>query len=184
MATTKAQKQEILAGLKESIKQNPSLVFVNFHKLTVADTTLMRRGLRAGGVGYVVAKKTLIKKALAEAGVTGTMPALDGEVAVAYSADITAPAREAYTFQKKFKDQYTIIGGVFEGVYKSKEEMMAIATIPPLKTLYAQLANLLNSPIQGFVMALDQIAQKQESASGAPAAPAAEAAPAAPVVAA
>ena len=183
MAITKQKKGEIVEKLKDIFAKSPAVAFVQFNKLNVANAQALRRKLREASTGYFVAKKTLIKKALAEAGVTGTMPALDGEVAVAYSADITAPAREAYTFQKKFKDQYTIIGGVFEGAYKSKEEMMAIATIPPLKTLYAQLANLLNSPIQGFVMALDQIAQKQESASGAPAAPVAEAVSAAPVAA-
>lgn len=164
MAINKAKKQEIIASLSEVIKKNPSLVFVTFHKLTVSDTMAMRRGLRVGGVNYVVAKKTLIKKALVDAGIKGTLPSLDGEVAVAYSTDLTAPAREAYTFQKKFEPgQYTIIGGVFEGAFKSKEEMTAIAAIPPLKTLYAQLANLLNSPIQGFVMALDQIAKTKQS---------------------
>jgi large subunit ribosomal protein L10 len=167
MAINKAKKQEILAGLTDAVKKNPSLVFVNFHKLTVANTTAMRRGLRAGGVSYVVAKKTLIKKALDSAGITGTMPSLDGEVAVAYSTDLVAPARESYTFQKKFDGQFTIIGGVFEGQYKTKEEMLAIATIPPLQTLYAQLANLLNSPIQGLAMALDQIAKKQPEAAPA-----------------
>lgn len=163
MAISKDKKKEILSDLSAAIKSNPSLVFLNFHKLTVADTTLMRRGLRAGGVSYVVAKKTLIKKALADAGVAGTMPALDGEIAVAYSTDLTAPARESYTFQKKYDGQFTIVGGVFEGQYKTKEEMMAIATIPPLKTLYAQFANIINSPIQGFVMALDQIAKKKQA---------------------
>ena len=165
MAINKAKKQEILADLSAAIKKNPSLVFLNFHKLTVADTMAMRRGLRAGGVGYVVAKKTLIKKALTEAGVTGTMPALDGEIAVAYSTDLTAPARESYTFQKKYDGQFTIVGGVFEGAYKSKEDMMVYATIPPLKTLYAQFANVINSPLQGLVIALDQIAKKQPQAA-------------------
>jgi ribosomal protein L10 len=39
--------------------------------------------------------------------------------------------------------------------------MMAIATIPPREVLYAQLANLINSPIQRLAIALDQIAGKK-----------------------
>ncbi len=163
MAISKEKKKEIFAGLTEKVKNNPSLVFVNFHKLNVANASALRRGLRANSVSYVVAKKTLIKKALTEGKFKGEMPSLDGEVALAYSSDLTAPAREVYSFQKKFEDQVSILGGVFEGAYKTKEEMMAIALIPSLNVLYAQFANIINSPIQGFVMALDQIAKSKET---------------------
>ena len=40
-------------------------------------------------------------------------------------------------------------------------EMVTIAQIPGLKTLQAQFVNLINSPIQGFVMALSQIAKQK-----------------------
>jgi large subunit ribosomal protein L10 len=167
MALTKEKKKEIYATLSDAIKKNPSVVFVNFHKLNVAGATELRRALRASGVGYVVAKKTLIKKAFTDAGVvTGEMPALDGEVALAYSTDLIAPAREIYAFQKKFDGAVSLLGGVFEGTYQTKEQSVVLASIPPLKTLYAQFANLINSPIQGFVMALDQIAKGKEK-SGA-----------------
>ena len=45
--------------------------------------------------------------------------------------------------------------------FMSKEEMMGIALIPSQKTLHAMFVNVINSPIQGFVMALDQIAKKK-----------------------
>ena len=53
------------------------------------------------------------------------------------------------------------MGGVFEGKYMSREEMTAIAAIPPLKVLQGMFVNVINSPIQGLVMALDQISKKQ-----------------------
>ena len=43
----------------------------------------------------------------------------------------------------------------------NREEMVSIAQIPGLKTLQAQFVNLINSPIQGFVMALSEIAKKK-----------------------
>jgi len=43
----------------------------------------------------------------------------------------------------------------------TKEDMMAIALIPPQNTLYGMLVNVINSPIQGLVIALDQIAAKK-----------------------
>ena len=160
MAITKEKKQTILADFSEVVAGAESIAFVQFDKLTVANAIAFRRKLRAAGVGYKVGKKTLLKRVLDTRGYSGSLPELSGEIAIAYSADAIAPAREVYEFQKSNKDIVTLVGGVFEGSYKNKEEMMAIATIPSLHTLRGMFVNIINSPIQRFVIALDQIAKK------------------------
>ncbi len=160
MARTKEQKKEILGKLETLMGGAQSLVFVNVHGLKVADSTVMRRALKADGVNFFIAKKTLIARALDSKKYEGAMPDMIGECGVVYGADLVAPARGIYEFQKKFKDQVTILGGVFEKRYMNKEEMTAIASIPPLNTLYGMLVNVINSPIQGLVIALDQISKK------------------------
>ncbi len=165
MPRTKIEKKEILEKVEGIVRDAESLVFVNFHGLKVGDTVQIRRQFRKEGVGFFVAKKSLTRKALEGTNIgkkiTGTLPELDGELGLAYGKDLIAPAREVYEFQKKFKDSITILGGIFEGRYMSKEEMMAIALIPTQKTLHAMFVNIINSPIHGFVMALDQIAKKK-----------------------
>jgi large subunit ribosomal protein L10 len=162
MPRTKVEKKEILEKVEKIVKDAGSLVFVNFHGLKVGDTVEVRRQLRKEGVNFFVAKKSLTKKALDNSKkVTGTMPELGGELGLAYGTDLIAPAREVYAFEKKFKGNIAILGGVFEGKYLSKEEMTGIALIPSPKTLQAMFVNVINSPIQGFVMALDQIAKKK-----------------------
>jgi len=161
MALTKDKKKEVVEKVSDAVKKSKSVVFVNFHKLTVAKATKLRRALREAGVGYTVAKKTLARIALNNAKVEGTMPALDGEIAFAYSEDLTAPAREVYKFQKEFKEGLSIVGGVFDGKYMDKVAMMEIASIPPTQVLRGQFVNIINSPIQGLVMALNAIAGKK-----------------------
>lgn len=163
MARTKTQKQEIIEKLSTMMTGATSLVFVSFSGLTVAEATEMRKALKKDGVQFFVAKKTLAEKALAGRGYAGSLPALTGEFGMAYGADLVAPARGVYEFQKKFKDKLSIVGGVFENGYMSKDEMTAIAAIPPLQTLYGMFVNVINSPIQGMVMALDQISKKQSA---------------------
>lgn len=160
MAITKAKKQDILAKLEEVRDNSESIVFVHYKGLTVANTTAMRRELREKGVGYFVAKKTLMKKAFGTT-FSGEMPNLDGEIAVAYSTDAIAPAQGVQEFSTKFKDNISIVGGVFQGVYKSQGEMVEIASIPPLQVLRGMFVNVINSPIQGFVISLDAIAAKK-----------------------
>lgn len=161
MALSKTSKKEILSKLETILGDSQSMVFVHFKGLKVADSTQFRRKLKGSEVGFFVSKKTLTRKALEGKKYTGTMPELNGEIGLAFSKDLIAPAREVYEFQKKFKDNLSIVGGVFEGKYMTKEEMMSIALIPSQKTLHAMFANVINSPIQGFVMALDQIAKKK-----------------------
>ena len=161
MARTKEQKEEIIEKLKTIMDGAKSLVFVNAHGLKVSDSTVMRRKLKNDGVGFFVAKKTLTAHALEYKKYEGSMPALVGEFGLAYSADLTAPARGVYEFQKKFKDQVSIIGGVFEGKYMNKEEMLGIALIPSFKALQSMFVNIINSPIQGLVMSLDQVSKKK-----------------------
>ena len=163
MARTKTQKKEIIEKLDGIMGKSASLVFVNVHGLKVSDTTVMRRKLKSDGVGFFVAKKTLTAKALNDRKYAGTMPELVGEFGLAYGIDLVAPARGIYEFEKKHKGMVAIVGGVFESKYMSKEDMVAIASIPPLATLHGMFVNIINSPIQGFVMALDQISKKQSA---------------------
>lgn len=162
MALTKEKKAEVIQRIKGIFKDSGSIVFVNFHGLSVSDASDMRSTLRERGVGYTVAKKTLVKNALSGAPFKGDLPALDGELALAYGEDLVTPASGIAEFAKKFKDQLSIIGGVFDGMFKNKDEMTEIAAIPPLPTLRGMFVNVINSPIQGLVVALDQIAEKKQ----------------------
>ncbi len=161
MAISKSKKSEIVSDVSKILADSKTVVFLQFHGITVGEVGEVRKALRASQVGYRVAKKTLIKRALTEAGVTGELPTLDGEVALIYGADLLAPAREILEFTKKFKDKLTILGGVFDGEYKAKADMITIASIPGIKTLQAQFVQLINSPIQRFVLALNAIAEKK-----------------------
>jgi large subunit ribosomal protein L10 len=161
MARTKEQKKEIIEKLTKIMTGAKSMVFVNIHGLKVSDATTMRRELTKNKVGFFVAKKSLTGLALAGNKYEGTAPTLAGEIGLAYGEDLIEPARGVYEFQKKFKDQVNIVGGVFESKYMTKEEMMAIANIPSLNTLYGMFVNVINSPIQGLVVALDQISKKK-----------------------
>lgn len=161
MALKKEKKVEIVTDLEKSLKGTKSVVFVKFDKLKVADANKLRRSLQKEGIGYFVSKKTLLKRALGGEKITGELPELQGQVAIAFSDDLLAPAREVYTFQKTHKDNISIVGGVFEGRYMKAEEMMSIATIPPLQTLRAMFVNLINSPIQRFAVVVNAIAEKK-----------------------
>ncbi len=162
MAITRQKKEEIVAKVSDIARSSKTIVFAQFKRLPVVEQSEMRKALREQEVGYSVAKKTLVKRAFAEAGFVGEMPVLEGEVAIAYSADELAPARELAVFVKKFPEQLAFAGGVFGGKYVSAAEIKSIAAIPGMQTLRAQFVQLINSPLQRFAVILNAKADKGE----------------------
>ncbi len=146
--------------LEKAIKDSGSIVLVNFHGINVADETKLRRELRGKEVGYRVSRKTLLKRALREKA-EGEIPELSGEVAMVYSKDQTASAREVFNFQKNHKGILEILGGIFEGKFVGKEKMMEIATIPSREVLLSKIAFLLKSPLQRLAIVVNEVAKKK-----------------------
>ena len=159
MAITKEKKANIVRSLVDQISRAVSVVFVNFHGLSVGGATELRRSLREQNVGLTVAKKTLIRRAFSESKVDGELPELPGEIALAFGTDAVAPARGIHQFGQKHKDLVKIVGGVYEARFASAAFMSELAVIPSREVLLGKLANILNSPIQRLVLALDQISK-------------------------
>ncbi len=155
---TKSKKEEMIKGLEDAVNSSKSIVFVNFHGLKVGDETLLRNTLRGNGVNYKISRKTLLKIALKDK-VTGDMPNLEGEVAIAYGDDVIAPAREVFNFQKTNKVPLNILGGVYEGRFVDGAYMKEIATIPSREVLLSKIAFLLKSPMQRLAIAVNEVAK-------------------------
>jgi len=158
MALTKTKKKEVVAELETGLKDAQSIVFVNFKGLTVGEVNNLRRSLREQGVSYKVAKKTLLGRVLDSKNISGDMPAIEGEVAIAYSSDLLAPAREVFNFSKG-KETPKIVGGVFDGSYADQARMIALATIPSREVLLSQIAYLLKSPLQRLAIAVNEVSK-------------------------
>ena len=162
MAITRQKKEEVVAKVTNFLKKAKTLVFANFKGLTVAEQNEMRKAFRAQNIGYTVAKKTLIKRALDAVAYTGTAPEILGEIALVSGEDELAPARELAVFVKKFSEHLSFAGGVFGGKFVTRDEIISIAAIPGLQTLRAQFVQLINSPLQRFAIILNAKAEKGE----------------------
>lgn len=168
MAQTKKQKVAIVAKLEDAFKNAATTVVLHFKGVKIDEETEMRKSLRAAGVTYTVAKKTLIKRALESLGHKTDEASLPGEVALAYGGndDVTAPARLIHEFGKKYqttdkKSKLRILGGIFEGKFIDSAMMQEIATIPSAKTLRGMFANVINSPRSRFAIVLSEVAKKK-----------------------
>ena len=154
---TKEQKKEIISKLSDIFKGAKSVVFTKFHGLNVSEMTEMRKALREEKTSFLISRKTLIRVALEDSKISGEIPALEGEIAIAYGDDLTVPANKIFEFQKKLDDKISIEGGIFESKFMDKVAMTEIALIPPIPVLRGMFVNIINSPIQRLVILLGEI---------------------------
>ncbi len=151
----KSQKTELIAEVAAKVKSSKALVFANFKGVSVKDITTLRQNLRETGSSWQVLKKTLLNRALDEAGVQVDARRLDGQVGVAYSGDEVAAAKTIADFIKANKEStLSIVGGSLGSESLSVEAVKALAKLPSKDELRAKLVGTLQAPISGFVRTL------------------------------
>ena len=57
------QKQEIINEISDRVKESSSVVFFEYHGLTVTETNELRRKLRESGSDFKIYKNTLARRA-------------------------------------------------------------------------------------------------------------------------
>ncbi len=157
MAITIEKKKELVKEITDGVKSSASTVIVGFDKLRIEDITPLRKNLRTQGIKMTVAKKTLMKRAFEEAGVSGEVPSMEGQIALAFGGDPVIPAKTVAEASGKYKDKVYILGGILDGRFLNKEEMVSLSKIPGREVLLSQLLNVMNAPVQGFVGTLNAV---------------------------
>ena len=163
---TRKQKEETVKKLKEKLALSSFIAFLNFHGLSVAKASELRRALRKVGAGYMVAKKTLLGVAAREAGLEIGKEKLIGEVGIATGGaneeTMLATTKEISTFAKKNKDMLKIIGGFWQRGWIDLAEIKRLASIPPREALLTQLAFILSQPIASLARVLSEVSKKEK----------------------
>ncbi|MEI6282227.1 MAG: 50S ribosomal protein L10 [Alphaproteobacteria bacterium] len=142
----RAEKQVSIGTLKGVFADAGAVVVTHYMGLTVAEMTDLRLRLRKEGASLKVVKNTLVQKALdgaiGEAGDT----LFKGPVAIAYGPDAVSAAKIVTQFAKE-NDKFTVVGGILgQTTVLDTKGVSALATMPSLDQLRAQLLGLLNAP--------------------------------------
>lgn len=155
MAIT-AQKQAMVADLKDIFVNAKGVVFTAYTGITVAQDTKLRRKFREAGVEYRVIKNTMAMIAAKETEKEGLLPTFEGATAMAFSKeDAVAPAKVLADFAKEEKlEALQVKAGLVEGAITDAAGVKALADLPPREVLVAQVLAGMQSPIVGFVNVL------------------------------
>jgi len=188
----KEQKTAVVDKLSGSFKKATIAIVSEYRGMTVAETTEVRRKLRAVRGELKVAKNTLIRRAIKDTGYTSLEDKLGGPVGLIISTEDPVEIAKTVVGFKDLGDKFKLRGGVVDGSPVTVEEIQALATLPPKEVILGQLlgllqapathlVRLLNEPGSGLARLIDAIGKKNGEGV-ASAAPATEAPPAADAV--
>ena len=142
----RAQKQEAIESLKGDFAGAGAVVVTHYMGLTVAEMTDLRGRLRQEGAQLKVVKNTLAQKALA--GVAGEAgdALFKGPVGIAFGPDPVSAAKVVTQYAKD-NDKFKVIGGILDQTtVLDQKAVSALATLPSLDQIRAQLIGLLQAP--------------------------------------
>lgn len=162
----RSQKQQEVVQLKDTFATAKSAVVLGFKGLVVEKDTVLRRSIRESQGQYRVSKNTLLRLATKETAFEPLTPHFKGATAVATSeGDMVALAKAIQTFLKD-NPAVTFKGAILDGQSVTGQEFQAIAELPSREVLISKLLYLMQYPVSGLAIALDQIRkQKEEGAA-------------------
>ncbi|MCZ6454576.1 MAG: 50S ribosomal protein L10 [Alphaproteobacteria bacterium] len=141
----RARKEELVVELNGVFADAALVVVTHQSGLTVAESTDLRRRMRAADASYKVTKNRLVKLALVGTPYEAIADLFEGPTAIAYSADPVAAARVAVDFSKE-NDKLVVVGGAMAENRLDEAGVKALAMLPSLDELRGRLLGLLNAP--------------------------------------
>ncbi len=158
MGKSKQEKSAVIAELKSSLGDSQLAMVIDYHGLTVAQITELRRKLLAKGAVCKVTKNTLMKIAIEGNPTWQPMEKfLNGSTAVLLTKDDITGAIKAYQEFQKLTKKTEIKGGVMEGRALTESQIKAISELPSKEQLMAQVAGAINSLAAKIAIGINEI---------------------------
>jgi len=150
-------KNEIIAGLKQKLEENPHFYLTDIAELDAEKTAALRRKCFESEIELIIVKNTLLKKALeqVEGDYEDIYPVLKGQTSIMFTQTGNVPAKMIKDLRKA-GDEKPIIKGAYveESVYIGDDQLDALATIKSKDELVGDVISLLQSPMKNLVSAL------------------------------
>ena len=147
MALSLTDKKAVVAEVAEVAKKAVSVVAADYHGLSVAEMTELRRNARESGVILRVVRNTLARRAFEDTDFSCMSEVLTGPLFLAFSEETpSAAARLVRDFAKEH-EQLEVRALSLNGKLLGAESLAAIASLPTRDEALALLAYVMKAPV-------------------------------------
>jgi large subunit ribosomal protein L10 len=154
LALTKERKNELIKQYSDWVSRSKALVLTQYVGLTMKDIDNLRAKVRENGGEFHIMKNTLAKLAFEQAGLSVTPDTLEGSTAVVFAFTDAPATVKVVTEYVKGSEFLKIKGGYLEKQTLTPEGVKALADLPPLPVVRAQLLGTLLAPASRLVRTL------------------------------
>lgn len=154
MAITKAQKHELVQDYADLLSRSNGVILANNLGLPVAEMSELREQIREAGGECHVTKNRLTRIALQQVGLPDPDEMLIGPTVTGFATeDLTQIAKAIVAFSED-NERLTIKGGLMGQQVLGREDVIALAKLPPMPIQRAQLVGLISAPATRIAGAL------------------------------
>lgn len=159
MAVSKERKQETLATYAEWLKKSEAVILVEYTGAKMKDLDGIRAKIREAGGEFHVLKNTLARRAFADSGMDLPKDFLVKSTAVSFAFTDPASTAKALSDATKGKDFVKVKGGFMGGQVLNPSQVKALAEMPPLPVVRAQLLGVIQAPAGKLVRTIAEPAR-------------------------
>jgi large subunit ribosomal protein L10 len=175
LAISRERKKELVSEYVDLLTRSQAVFLAEYTGLTVKQMETLRNEVRNAQSSLSVTKNTLLSYALEQSGKPVPSDLLAGQIATGFAlGEAPALAKILVDYAKK-DDKLKLRGGIMGENLLSPAQVEALATLPPLEHLRAQILGLINAPAQNLasvlaggvrqvVNVIDAYAKKDETA--------------------
>jgi large subunit ribosomal protein L10 len=159
LALSKERKTQLISQYQQWLESSQAQVLLSYKGLTMKDIDTLRSKLREIGGEFHIVKNTLTQLAIEKAGLPLPEGYFDETTAMAIAAeDAPAIAKVLLEFAKS-SEFLKVKGGYLDKKPMSAEGVKALAELPPLPVMRAQLLGVFLAPASKLVRTLAEPAR-------------------------
>jgi len=146
LAISKERKEEVLKQYADWMKRSQAVILVEYTGVKMKDLDGIRAKIRESGGEFHILKNTLARRAFADNGMQLPSDYLVKSTAVSFAFADPASTAKALSEAAKGKDFIKVKGGFMSGQALNANQVKALAEMPPLPVVRAQLLGVLQAP--------------------------------------
>ena len=155
----RAEKSYLITEVETHLKKSDYVILANFTGVTVSDVADLRAKLAVEKAEFHVVKNSSLRVAAKALGLPDIDSALTGPTAVVVGGKNSAGVAKILKQFFKDKQKLEVKAGVLSKKVISSKDVAALAEMPPLEVLQAQLLGLLSQPASSFVRIINAVPQ-------------------------
>jgi large subunit ribosomal protein L10 len=146
LAISRQRKEELVAQYIELLNGSRAVFLTEYTGVTVNQLEELRGEIRKADGAFHITKNTLLRHALQEVGRSLPDELLTGQTAAGFAlGELPSLAKALVDFAEE-EETFAIKGGLMNGEFLSAAEIEALAKLPSLDELRAQIIGLVNAP--------------------------------------